>query len=212
MKIAVIGMGSVGGTLGQRWAAAGHTVTFGSRNPADPKGKTEAAGMKAEFASIHDAVASADVVVLTVPFDAIANALAAAGNLAGKVLLDCTNPLLPDLSGLSVGQNTSGGEEVAKVAPGAKVVKIFNTTGYDNMANPNYGGTPVTMLYAGDNAGAKATAAALARDLGFDPVDFGPLSGARLLETLALVWITLAVRQKLGRDFTLNIIHRPSDG
>jgi predicted dinucleotide-binding enzyme len=79
-------------------------------------------------------------------------------------------------------------------------------------ANPNYGGTPVTMLYAGDDAVAKTTAAMIARDLGFDPVDFGPLSGARLLEAFAPVWIMLAVRLKLGRDFTLNIIRRPSGG
>jgi predicted dinucleotide-binding enzyme len=87
-------------------------------------------------------------------------------------------------------------------------VKIFNTTGFDNMANPDYGGTPATMLYAGDDPAAKGVAATLARELGFDPVDFGPLAGARLLEPYALVWITLAVKQKLGRDFALNIIRR----
>ena len=77
------------------------------------------------------------------------------------------------------------------------------------MANPRYGDTPATMLYAGDDAGAKTVAARLARDLGFDPIDLGPLTAARLLEPLALVWITLAHRQKLGTDIVLNVVHRP---
>jgi predicted dinucleotide-binding enzyme len=140
----------------------------------------------------------------------VKDAIASAGDLAGKVVLDCTNPLVPDLSGLEIGHTTSGGEEVARLAPGARVVKIFNTTGADNMADPNYGGTPATMLYAGDDAGARSIAAALARELGFDPVDFGPLASARLLEPMALTWIWLAYRQKLGRDFVLQIVRRPA--
>ena len=98
---------------------------------------------------------------------------------------------------------------MAAVAKGAKVVKIFNTTGAGNMANPRYGDEGVTMLFAGDDPGAKSVAAQLARDLGFDPVDLGPLSASRLLEPFALVWITLAIHQHLGMDFALNIVHRP---
>src|SRR5258708_1474196 len=110
MKIAVIGMGSVGGTLGRRWAESGHTVTFGSRKPTDSAAKVDAAAKKASIASVRDAIAGAEVVALTVPWDAVPETLASAGNLAGKVLLDCTNPLLPDLSGLTVGGTESGGE------------------------------------------------------------------------------------------------------
>jgi len=89
------------------------------------------------------------------------------------------------------------------------VVKIFNTTGAGNMANPNYGGTKVTMLYAGDDAGTKQIAARLAADLGFDPVDAGPLSSSRMLEPFALLWISLAYQQKAGTDFALNVVRRP---
>src|SRR5262245_51973343 len=103
MKIAVIGMGNVGGALGRRWAANGHAVTFGSRNPTDPKVRAEAAGMKCGLDTIGNAAGGADVVVLAIPWPAVRDTLAAAGNLAGKVLLDCTNPLTPDLSGLEVG-------------------------------------------------------------------------------------------------------------
>lgn len=209
MKIAVIGMGNVGGTLGRRWAALGHEVTFGSRDPYASKAIAGARALGGQVRTVGEAARSADVVVLTVPWEAVPAALSAAGDLSGKVLLDCTNPLLPSLAGLSIGHTTSGGEEVARLARGAKVVKIFNTTGFDNMADPNYGGTPTTMLYAGDDAAAKGVAARLARELGFDPVDFGPLAGARLLEPFALVWITLAVKQNLGRDFALNVVRRP---
>jgi 8-hydroxy-5-deazaflavin:NADPH oxidoreductase len=206
MRIAVIGMGNVGSVLGRRWAEAGHGVTFGVRDPKGPKARPEAG---AAVASVGDAAAGAEVVVLAVPWPAARDALSACGELAGKVVLDCTNPLTADLSGLEVGTTTSGAEQVAKWAPGARVVKIFNTTGAANMANPRYGGTALTMLYAGDDTGAKATAARLARDLGFDPVDAGPLSAARVLEPFALAWITLAIQQGLGTDFAFQLIRRP---
>ena len=202
MNIAIIGKGNVGSALGGRWAAAGHQVTYGVRDPA------KGGGPGGKAATVADAVKPAEVVVLAVPWDAAQAAVVSAGDLAGKVLLDCTNPLTPDLSGLTVGTTTSGGEQVAGWAKGAKVVKIFNTTGSGNMERPNYGGTPATMLYAGDDAGAKATAARLARDVGFDPIDLGPLSASRLLEPFALVWITLAIRQQLGPDFALNVVRR----
>jgi predicted dinucleotide-binding enzyme len=199
----------VGGVLGRRWAEAGHQVTFGARNPNDPKTQSEAKAAAAVVAGVAEAAKGADVVVLAVPWPAVPATLAAAGDLAGKVVLDCTNPLTPDLSGLAVGPGTSGGEQVARLAPGTKVVKIFNTTGAPNMANPRYGDTGLTMLYAGDDPGAKKAAAALAADLGFEPVDAGPLTAARLLEPLALLWITLAIRQKMGPDFAFHLVRRP---
>lgn len=207
MKIAILGMGNVGSVLGRRWVEAGHEVVFGVRDPA--KHAAAAAKMKATVASVSEAAGKGEVVVLAVPWSAVPDALKAAGNLSGKVLLDCTNPLKPDLSALEVGTTTSGGERVAQAAPGAKVVKIFNTTRSANMANPNYGGTKVTMLYAGDDAGAKQVAAQLAADVGFEPVDAGPLSSARMLEPFALLWIRLAYQQKLGTAFALNVVRRP---
>jgi predicted dinucleotide-binding enzyme len=122
--------------------------------------------------------------------------------------LDCTNPLLPDLSGLTSGNTGSGGEEVAGWTPGARVVKIFNTTGFGNMANPIYVAGPITMLYCGDDPAAKKIAAQLAKDLGFDPIDAGPLTQSRLLEPLALLWITLAIKQGLGMDFAFKLMRR----
>src|SRR5262245_60524303 len=139
MKIAVIGMGNVGGALGRRWAAGGHNVVFGVRDPDAAKHQSEAKTAGGRAAGVRDAVAGAEVVALTVPWGAVPDALKSAGDLSGKVLLDCTNPLTSDLSALQLGTTTSAGEEVAKQAPGAKVVKIFNTTGAGNMADTNYG-------------------------------------------------------------------------
>lgn len=210
MKIAIIGAGNVGGTLGKGWSKAGHEVIFGVRDTSDSKLKEllAAAGGRAKAASVKEAAASAEVAALTVPWGAAQDALKSAGSLKGKILLDCTNPLKPDLSGLTHGSTTSGGEQVAAWAPGARVVKIFNTTGAGNMGNPAYPGGPSVMLYCGDDPDAKKTAAQLAADLGFDPYDAGPLQEARLLEPFALTWIHLAVFQKLGTNFAFRLVKR----
>jgi predicted dinucleotide-binding enzyme len=210
MRIGVIGAGSVGGTLGRRWAERGHEVLFGVRDATDEKVRRllSASGGRARAGSVEQAGAFGEVVVLTTPWSAAESALRAAGDLRGKTLLDCTNPLKSDLSGLTIGHTTSGGEQVAAWARGAKIVKIFNTTGFDNMADPEYKEGPATMLYCGDDSSAKTTAATLAADLGFDPVDAGPLVQARLLEPYALLWITLAYKQGLGRSFAFRLVRR----
>ena len=209
MNIGIIGAGSVGGALGTGWAQKGHSVLFGVRDASSLSlhKLLERAGASARAGSVEDAGAC-DVVVLATPWDATASAIRRAGALTGKVLLDCTNPLLPDLSGLILGNTTSGGEKVAEWAPRARVVKIFNTTGFGNMANPVYGGEPASMLYCGDDAEAKKIAAQLAGDLGFDPIDAGPLTQSRLLESYALLWITLAIKQGLGMNIAFKLMRR----
>jgi NADPH-dependent F420 reductase len=210
MKIAIIGAGNVGGTLGKGWAKAGHEIVFGVRDSADPKLKDllAATGDNAKAASVKDAAATSDVIVLTVPWTAAQDALKSAGDLRGKTLLDCTNPLKPDLSGLALGFTMSGGEQVAAWAPGSRVVKIFNTTGAGNVANPVYAEGASIMLYCGDDSAAKNVAAQLAAALGFEAYDVGPLREARLLEPFALTWIHLAVFQKLGTNFAFRLVKR----
>jgi predicted dinucleotide-binding enzyme len=187
--------GNVGGTLGVAWAKRGHEILFGVRDTGAPKlpQLLARAGGKARAGSVRDAVVSAEVVALTVPWPDARDALGTAGDLRGKVLLDCTNPLKEDLSALAVGHTTSGAEQVAAWAVGARVVKIFNTTGFSNMDNAEYREGRSMMLYCGDDAQAKKVATQLALELGFEPYDVGPLTEARLLEPLALVWIHLAV-------------------
>ena len=155
MKIAIIGAGGVGTSLGQTWAAKGHAVRYGARNTGSDKVKAAlAATPGAQAASIAEAVAWADAVVLATPWAGAQEALAAAGDFGGKPLLDATNPLTPTFQ-LALGHTTSGGEQVQAWAPSAKVVKIFNTTGLENMANPVYPGGRAAMVYAGDDAAAR---------------------------------------------------------
>jgi 8-hydroxy-5-deazaflavin:NADPH oxidoreductase len=136
MRIAVIGMSNVGSVLGRRWAEAGHQVTFCVRDPDDPKKRSQAEEAKAAIAPVSDAT-KAEAVLLAVPWAAVPDALKEAGDLSGKVLLDCTNPVRPELTHLTLGHTTSAGEEVARLAPGAWVVKVFNTNGAKNMADPD---------------------------------------------------------------------------
>jgi len=209
MKIGILGGGNVGGTLGQRWAQAGHEVLFGVRNPNSAE-MMETLGKcagRASVGSAEEAAAFGEVVVNALPWPATKTALPGL-DLKGKALLDATNPILPDFSGLEIGTTSSGGEMVAQLAAGAKVVKIFNTTGFKNMENPIFEGKGIPMFYCGDDSAAKNVAARLAADLGFDPIDAGPLSNARLLEPQAFLWIWLALQGGLGRDFAFQIVKR----
>jgi predicted dinucleotide-binding enzyme len=202
MKIAILGSGNVGGTLGKRWAAVGHTVAFGSRRPDSPEMKALGAVQPAE------AVAASDIVLLSTPWFAAREALAQSGPFTGKIVIDALNPLLPNLSGLELGTTTSAAEQVAQWAPGARVVKAFNTVGYNIMANPRFGQTGAVMFYCGDDASAKQAVRQLAAELGFEPVDAGPLTQARLLEPLALLWISLAYQAGLGREIGFQLLRR----
>jgi len=157
---------------------------------------------------VAGAAAFGEVILLATPWSGTEQALRSAGNLSGKIVLDATNPLKADLSGLALGHTTSGGEQVAAWAAGAKVVKIFNTTGFGNMENPKYRDTTATMFYCGDDEAAKAAGARLAADLGFEPVDAGPLAQARTLEPLALLWISLAYFQKQGPNIAFKLLRR----
>ncbi|MGH9865036.1 MAG: NADPH-dependent F420 reductase [Candidatus Acidiferrales bacterium] len=210
MKIAILGAGNVGGALGRGWAAKGHSIFFGVPEPQSEKMRSllTSIGANARAGSVQDASANAEVVVVATPWEAAQNAILAAGNLSGKIVIDCTNPLAPDLSGLVLGHTTSAAEAVAGWAKGARVVKAFNTTGAGNMANTHYGAGRLAMCVAGDDAAAKKAVVKLTEDLGFDPIDAGPLKNARLLEPFAMLWIYLAVKQGLGPNIAFQLLRR----
>ncbi len=212
MKITIIGAGSVGGALGTAWAARGHDIVYGVRRPADAKvaALVARANGKARAAVLAACARDAEAVVLATPWPATEEALRAAGGLAGRVVLDATNPLSmgPAGLGLAVGHSTSGGEMVQRWAPAAKVVKTLNTTGFGNMADTRFPGGKPLMLYCGDDAAAKRMAHTLLSDLGFEAVDAGGLIAARQLEPLALLWINLANKQGLGRNFAFALLRR----
>jgi len=214
MEIGVIGAGNVGGTLGRRWAQAGHAVVFGVRDPNNEKIRTllASASANARAGRVAEATAASAVVVLTVPWEAAHDAIRSAGDLTGKVLVDATNPVAMGPEGLQrgllVGHTTSAAEQIAAWARGARVVKAFNTTGFGNMDDPRYGSQAATMFLCGDDMEAKAIVTRLGEDLGFEMLDAGPLTIARLLEPLAMLWIHLAVFQGLGPDFAFTLQRR----
>jgi len=182
MKLAIIGAGSVGGTLGTAWAQkAGDEIFFGVRDPKSDKVRAllRTLGGKAQAGTPAEAAAFADMIVLATPWNGAEAAIRSMGNLNGKIILDATNPLAmgPDGLGLEIGHDTSAGEKVQGWARGAVVFKTLNTTGYGNMADPVFRGA-------------------------------GPLRNARLLEAHAMLWIELALNRGLGRDFAFAIVRR----
>jgi predicted dinucleotide-binding enzyme len=205
MNVTIVGSGNVGRALASGWKKAGHTVTFAARDSAGAK----AAELKKEgYAVVPQADAGkADVIVLAVPWTGIEATVKALGSLAGKIVVDAINPLTANLE-LALGFSDSAGETVARLSVGAKVVKAFNTTGANNMANSKYPGGKLMMAVAGDDAAAKKTVMGLASDLGFEPVDAGPLSMSRLLEPMAMAWIKLAYAQGMGREFGFAVLRR----
>ncbi|MGH6836008.1 MAG: NADPH-dependent F420 reductase [Methylocella sp.] len=209
MKISILGAGNVGGTLGRAWARKGHDVFFGIPNPQDPKTQEllTTIGSKARAGTVAEVAAAGDVIVLATPWPATRGAIQAAGNLAGKVVVDCTNPLKPDATGLTLGYTTSGAEQVAEWANGAKVFKAFNQTGFNIMGNPAFDGERAVMFVCGDDAAQKPTVLKLAADIGFEAIDAGNLAIARILEPYGMLWIHLAYAQGMGRDFAF-VLHR----
>jgi predicted dinucleotide-binding enzyme len=201
-KVAIIGAGNVGATLGKRLRDAGHTVRWGVPDP------TNAKYQGLDVTTPAEAAQNADIVFLAVPWSAAETAVQNAGSLAGKIVVDITNPIAEDFSDLVDLQGTSAAEHIARWAAGAAVVKAFNTIGSNVMENPQFGQERATLLVAADDGEAKQTVMGLAAELGFDPVDAGPLPMARHLESFAWIWITLATKQGQGRDIVFQLLHR----
>lgn len=214
MKIAIIGAGNVGGTLGTAWAGKGHQIIYGARNVNDEKVKklTGANPGKISATTIPDAVAQCGVILLATHWQGVRETLQSAGNFSGKVLIDAVNPLEMSPAflekGLLVGHTTSAGEQIAQWANGAKVVKAFNTISAMHMPNPTFGGQSATMFICGDDAGARKTVKQLSDELGFETVDAGPLKVARQLEPLAMLWMQLAFGANIGPNFAFKIIRK----
>lgn len=197
MKVSVIGSGNMGSAFVKQLGKAGHAVTVTSRNQAAAEALAQAHGARAVPAS---EIAGSDVIVLaTGAADAVA-ALNSAGGLAGKIVVDITNPLTADYMGLTIGHSTSSAEEIAKAVPGVRLVKGFNTI-FAQLLDAGAdlpGGGKVTAFLASDDAEAKAAVSTLAHSMGFDVTDAGPLKNARYLEPLAGLNIYLGYGAGLG--------------
>ena len=198
MKIAFIGSGQVGAALATRLAEAGHEVVLAeSREGSTSVARALARSARLSARPLAEAVRDADTVFLATPFSANESVLGPlAGALAGKVLVDCTNPVGPGLThGLESRQ--SGSQFVQSLVPRARVVKAFSIYGFENFENPVYAGydTLPAMLFCGDDSPAKEDVRRLIADCGFEPVDVGGLEQALHLEHLTLLWVRM-VRAK----------------
>ena len=208
MSISIIGAGNVGMALGKAFTQRCEAVVFGVRDPAAYAAEVAKLGPLASVTTNAEAIAASGVVILAIPYTAVAAVARSLADWAGRILVDATNPLAPDLSGLTVGTTTSGAEELAKLARGARVVKAFNTTGAENMADTSYAnGTPF-MPVCGNDAEARSRVIALAASIGFDAVDCGELVAARYLEPFAMIWIHMAIKLGMGRRFAFARLQR----
>jgi predicted dinucleotide-binding enzyme len=198
MKIAILGTGEVGKALARGFLATGHDVMMGAREAGNPKAAAFVAetGGKATQGSFADAAKFGELAVLCTLGAANAAVLAAAGpHLGGKILVDTTNPL--DFSkgmppSLLRSGNDSGGEEVQRLVPTAKVVKAWNTVGNPHMFRPEFPGGPPDMFIAGNDEAAKAQVGAILRDFGWGVIDCGDIASSRYLEGMCLVWVLSA--------------------
>jgi hypothetical protein len=208
MSISIIGAGNVGQALAQAFASKGESVFLGVPEPGKYRSVVQALGERARIGTVNEAVAASEVVILAVPYSAADSIARSVADWQGRILVDATNPLAPGLAGLSVGTTTSGAEEIARAARGARVVKAFNTTGAENMADSRYPGGTVFMPVCGDDAEARTRVIALATLIGFDAVDCGDLKAARYLEPFAMTWIHMAIKLGHGRRFAFARLQR----
>jgi hypothetical protein len=207
-SIAIIGAGNVGTALAQALLSRGESVVFGVPDPDKYRQRIGKLGPAASVVATGTAIAATDLVVLATPYSAAASIARSVPDWENRILVDATNPLAPGLAGLSVGTTTSGAEEIAKAAHGARVVKAFNTTGAENMADSRYPSGTVFMPICGDDAEARNRVMALATLIGFDAVDCGELAAARYLEPFAMTWIHLAIKLGHGRSFAFARLRR----
>ena len=189
--IAVIGTGDVARALGPEFAAQGHTIVYGSRNPSrdEVQALIESTGNSASATTPAESVVGADIVVMAIPGTVVEAVTGSLGDLSGKIIIDPTNAV--DRSGdrLVLMYETSSAEIIQATAPGAHVVKAFNTLNWRTMVDPESSGGPVSIPLVGDSADAKAKVAELVEGMGLEPIDLGPLAYARHVEGMLLVWI-----------------------
>jgi len=204
-KIAILGTGNVGGALAQQFIKSGHLVLLGARLPLSEKSiaLSTKIGMD-QFCSIDNAIHESEIVIFTLPSDASLEIINSSKELKNKIIIDATNSFR-----FKPKPYPTVFHAIKAITGNDKVIKCFNTTGYENMLNPNYNGQRIDMFCAGDDAESKTIATNLATDIGFSNCyDFGGDDKVELLENLALSWINLAIMQGMGRNIAFKVIKR----
>jgi predicted dinucleotide-binding enzyme len=205
MKIAIIGTGNVGGALATKWSSKGHSILLGVRNTAEFKGKELLKNQNTTVHTIEEAVQQSEVILLATPAPMAVEVAKSLGDTTGKVIIDAAN--------IVMGRGPQGYNNVADAilanTATRDVVKCFNTTGFNNMANTNYGDTALDMFVAGDSQKGKSIANQLALDAGFAACyDVGGNDKFQLMEQFAFFWINLAMFQGQGREIGFKLMKR----
>ena len=204
MRVGILGSGLMGGKLGTLFARAGHEVVFSyARNKDKLAGLARSAGRNARAGTPREAAQEADVILLAVHWSRMDDVLSRAGDLEGKVIVSCSLPMNADDTELVVAHASSGAEELAKRVPDARIVAAFNTVPSEVLfgvfaarRKPNR----PSLVYCGDDPDGKRVAARLIRDIGFDPVDVGPLRTSRYIEPFALLVAQIAYEGQGGPE------------
>ena len=203
LRIAVLGAGNIGGNLGKKWAAAGHTVAFGVTDPNGQRAKRvrDALGTAASIGSAADALAAGDVVLMAVPGAAMDETIAAnAGQLDGKTIIDAANRM-------GGGPMNSFATFRART-PNARVYRAFNCYGWENFADPNFGGVQADMFYCGPEGEGRAVVEQLIADAGLRPMRVGDADQVDVVDSVARLWFALANGQRMGRQLAFKVLTR----
>jgi predicted dinucleotide-binding enzyme len=204
MRVGILGSGLMGGKLGTLFARAGHEVVFSyAHSTAKLQRLARAAKGKARAGTPAEAAQDADALLLAVHWSRVDDVLTQAGDLSGKVIVTCSLPMNADDSGLVIGHDSSGAEALAKKVPKARVVSAFGTVPSEVLFGVYEARRRVkkpSLVYCGDDARSKKVAAKLIKDVGFDPVDAGPLRVARYTEPFTLLIAQLAYEGNGGPE------------
>ncbi len=210
MRIGMLGSGLMGAKLGMLFARAGHEVIFSyARSEEKLEKLARGAKGKARSGTPREAAQEADAILLAVHWSRVEDVLRQAGDVTGKVILTCSLPMNDANTALVVAHTSSGAEELAKKVPGAKIVAAFNTVPsevlFDVYESQRMAARP-SLVYCGDDPGAKGVAARLIRDVGFEPVDAGPLRISRYAEPFALLVAQLAYEGENGPELAYRFV------
>jgi 8-hydroxy-5-deazaflavin:NADPH oxidoreductase len=202
MRIGILGSGLMGGKLGTIFARAGHDVIFSyARSELKLKRLARQAGGNARAGAPAEAVRDADAILLAVHWSRVNDVMKQAGSVSDKVIVSCSLPMTADDSELAIGHTSSGAEALAKKARRAHIVSAFSTVPSEvlfSVFDKRRRATRPSLVYCGDNRKAKQVAARLIRDVGFDPIDAGPLRTARYMEPFTMLVAQLAYEGRSG--------------
>ena len=203
LRIAVLGAGNIGGTLGRKWALAGHKISFGVNNPDSDRAQALRAelGTKVTIGSVVDVLADSDVVVMALPGKAMDETITKhAAQLDGKIIIDTANKM--------------GGGPMNSFAtfqthtPHARVFRAFNTLGWENFADPVFDGIQADLFYCGPDGDARAVAEQLIVDVGLRPMRLGDVDQVGLVDSVGSLWFALALGQGKGRHLAFKVLSR----